>query len=290
VAPPRLSIVTTCKGRVPHLRQSLPSFLAQPDSEVIVVDYDCPDDTAGIVAREFPAARVVKVDDEPRFNNARSRNLGAEVATGEWLAFFDADIVMTRDFVSRLAPTLDRRGHFYRFRPVDSRTNSACGSCVARREDYLAVDRYDEVMQGYGGDDQDFYFRLELSGLKPIVMDFSMLADIIQHDDVERVKFGHYSSVVRHQRVNDVYYLVKHSLMRHVGLHGLPEPQRRKLYGLVRDVVLEASQTPDAPIHFTVELPHDPIGMYVVDWHPRRYLTFDLEPNWPHEREKMEDS
>src|SRR5260370_11681104 len=40
---PRLSVVVPCKGRLQHLRRSLPTFVAQPDSEVIVVDYDCPD-------------------------------------------------------------------------------------------------------------------------------------------------------------------------------------------------------------------------------------------------------
>jgi hypothetical protein len=49
---PRLSIVTTCKGRLHHLRRSLPGFLAQPDTQVIVVDYDCPEDTIGVCARD----------------------------------------------------------------------------------------------------------------------------------------------------------------------------------------------------------------------------------------------
>jgi glycosyltransferase involved in cell wall biosynthesis len=276
---PKVSIITTCKGRLHHLRQALPSFLAQPDTEVIVVDYDCPDDTAGVCAREFPAARVVKVTDAPRFNWARARNLGAATARGEWIAFFDADIVMAPDFMRRLAPALDTRGTFHRFVPNNIRTQPACGSCVVRREDYIAIDRYDEVMQGYGGEDQDLYFRLELSGVKAQRMDFDMLAEIIQHHDRERVRFGVYATVLRHQQANDVYYLVKHSLMRHVGIDGLPEPQRQTLYGLVRDVVEDASRSPESPIHFTMELPRDPIGMWTVGWSFKRHLVFDLTPN-----------
>jgi glycosyltransferase involved in cell wall biosynthesis len=276
---PRVSIITTCKGRVHHLRRSLPSFLAQPDSEVIVVDYDCPDDTAGVCAREFPAVRVVKVEDAPRFNTARARNFGAVEARGEWVAFFDADIVMAPDFLRRLGPALDAHDTFHRFFPNDLRTNSACGSCVVRYADYLAVDRYDEVMEGYGGEDQDLYFRLELSGRKSREMDFDMLAEIIQHRDQERVRFGQYETVVRHQQVNDVYYLVKHSLLRHVGVNGLPEPQRHKLYGLIRDVVNDAGRTPESPIHFTMELPRDPIGMWTVGWTAKRHLVFDLTPD-----------
>ena len=106
-AAPLVSIVTTCKGRLHHLRRSLPNFLAQPDTEVIVVDYDCPDETAGVCAREFPAVRVVKVENAPRFNWARARNLGAAAARGTWIAFFDADIVMAPDFVRRLGVALE---------------------------------------------------------------------------------------------------------------------------------------------------------------------------------------
>jgi hypothetical protein len=148
-----------------------------------------------------------------------------------------------------------------------------------RYADYLAVDRYDEVMEGYGGEDQDLYFRLELSGRKSREMDFDMLAEIIQHRDQERVRFGQYETVVRHQQVNDVYYLVKHSLLRHVGVNGLPEPQRHKLYGLIRDVVNDAGRTPESPIHFTMELPRDPIGMWTVGWTAKRHLVFDLTPD-----------
>jgi hypothetical protein len=276
---PRVSIITTCKGRLHHLRRSLPSFLAQPDSEVIVVDYDCPDDTAGVCAREFPSARVVKVENAPRFNAARARNFGAVEARGEWIAFFDADIVMASDFVQRLGAALDVPGTFHRFFPVDVSTQPACGSCVVRRADYLAIDRYDEVMQGYGGEDQDLYFRLAFYGAEPLSLEFDMIAEIIQHHDRERVRFGQYDTVVRHQQVNDVYYLVKHSLLRHLGVNGLSEERRQTIYSLVRDVVNDAGRAPDAPIHFSVELPPDPIGMWTVGWISKRHLVFDLAPN-----------
>jgi len=275
---PRVSIVTTCKGRLHHLRRTLPSFLRQPDCEVIVVDYDCPDGTARVCADAFPAAQVVKVNDAPRFNLSKARNLGAAEARGEWIAFFDADIAMAPDFIRRLEPALDARGTFHRFFQTDFRSYSACGSCVVRREDYAAVDGYDEVFAGYSGEDQDLYFRLELSGVKGQKMEYDMLAEIIQHRDQDRVRFGVFDSVVRHQQVNDVYCLVKHTLLRHIGVNGLPEPERRKLYHLIGEVVNDADRNPESPIHFTMELPRDPIGMGTPGWRAKRHLVFDLTP------------
>ena len=65
---PVFSIVTTCKGRLEHLKQSLPRMAAQAGAEVIVVDYDCPDGAGAWVAENFPAVRVVRVADAPLFN------------------------------------------------------------------------------------------------------------------------------------------------------------------------------------------------------------------------------
>jgi hypothetical protein len=44
-------------------------------------------------------------------------------------------------------------------------------------------------------------------------------------------------------------------------------------------VVSDASRGNDQPIHFSVELPRDPIGMHTVGWHATRHLVFDLTPN-----------
>ena len=60
MAAPRLSIVTCCKGRLEFLKRALPTFVAQSDSEVIVVDYDCPDGTKDWVAAHFPDVRVAR--------------------------------------------------------------------------------------------------------------------------------------------------------------------------------------------------------------------------------------
>ncbi len=78
---PSLSIITTCKGRLAHLKESLPAMAAQPGAEVVVVDYDCPEATTAYVREHFPAVKVVKVEGRPHFNNWEARNIGATHAT-----------------------------------------------------------------------------------------------------------------------------------------------------------------------------------------------------------------
>lgn len=54
---PLLTFVTTCRGRLAHLRRSLPTFVAQPDAEVVVVDYDCPERSGEWVEQTFGSSR-----------------------------------------------------------------------------------------------------------------------------------------------------------------------------------------------------------------------------------------
>ena len=89
-----LSLITTCKNRLAHLKQTLPLMLQQSFSEVIVVDYGCEQGTAAWVKENYPKAKVVQVSDDPVFSLAIARNAGAKNASHEFLGFIDADVVI----------------------------------------------------------------------------------------------------------------------------------------------------------------------------------------------------
>lgn len=64
--------------------------------EVIVVDSSDDDAVANLV-RGFPVARLIRL--EQRAYPGKARNIGVAVATGEILAFTDADCVVSRDWI-----------------------------------------------------------------------------------------------------------------------------------------------------------------------------------------------
>ncbi|MEV6928932.1 glycosyltransferase family A protein [Dactylosporangium sp. NPDC051485] len=97
---PRFSIVIPCFNEAGYLTDTLLSLRKQDFDgvfEVIVVDNNCTDDTAGI-ARDF-GARVV-AEPVPGVCNARQR--GTEAARGEIVVSTDADTVHERDWLSRI--------------------------------------------------------------------------------------------------------------------------------------------------------------------------------------------
>lgn len=100
---PRLSVVVPARDEAATIGRAIASVSEQdyPDLEVIVVD-DRSRDATGEVVRELAArdgrVRAVRVDELPAGWLGKNHALwrGAELASGEWLLFTDADVVFAR--------------------------------------------------------------------------------------------------------------------------------------------------------------------------------------------------
>lgn len=178
-----VSIITTCKGRLHYLLQALPEMVRQQTAEVIVVDFDCPQDTADVVQAKFPGVRTIKIDDRPVMNLSEARNIGAANANGDVLAFIDCDIVLANDFLDALNGWSARTyGEFVGI-------NDIRGTCVVPRDAFLFVGGYDEVITAYGAEDLDLYTRLRLVGLERIVLSNKLIARALENTPEERVRY-----------------------------------------------------------------------------------------------------
>lgn len=90
-ARPLVSIVIPTRDRAPRLIRTLRSALAQEEVavEAVVVNDGSTDGTAGVLAGETGAVRVVQHGS--RRGVAAARNAGIQMAEGEWIAFLDDD-------------------------------------------------------------------------------------------------------------------------------------------------------------------------------------------------------
>lgn len=110
----KVSLVTTCKGRLSYLKESILTWidLDYPDYEIVVVDYDCPDGTAAYIDERkgdylknsrVGDIRVVKVENKPYFNLNDARNRGIDGAGGELILMIDSDVRLIRkDLLKRI--------------------------------------------------------------------------------------------------------------------------------------------------------------------------------------------
>lgn len=95
---PRLSVIITTSNQDYLLQKNLPAVLEQdyPDFEVVVVDDNSTDETADILQQlqnRYPHLRTTFVPPTSRRISHRklALTLGIKAATGDWLAFTDAD-------------------------------------------------------------------------------------------------------------------------------------------------------------------------------------------------------
>jgi glycosyltransferase involved in cell wall biosynthesis len=232
-----ITFITTCRGRLAHLRETLPSLAAQSDAAVIVVDYGCPDKSGAWVEANFTDVEVVRSDESTRFELARARNLGAQRAQSPWMCFIDADTRVDVGFSERLKPLL-QAGRFYQ---ADPRNIETWGTSICAKADFDCVGGYDEVIQGWGKEDDDFYARLLLAGVRYGTFPGDMLHGI-RHAEAERVAHYAVKDRRRGESSNYVYGRAKIDLMllRHTPLS---LEARKELYTQVHAAVMSARES-----------------------------------------------
>jgi glycosyltransferase involved in cell wall biosynthesis len=103
IVPMSVSVVMPAKNAAAHLREAVESVFAQGSAvhEFIVVDDGSTDDTASLV-RGFGDNRI-RLLANARTGVSAARNLGAQMATGTWLMFLDADDRLRPGAVTTLA-------------------------------------------------------------------------------------------------------------------------------------------------------------------------------------------
>jgi glycosyltransferase involved in cell wall biosynthesis len=248
-----LSIVTTCKNRLHHLQHTLPLMLQQTFAEVIVVDYGCGQGTAAWVAQNHPAAKVVKVDDDPGFCLARARNIGAAQAAHPFICFADADTIFKGDVGGWFERTA-RENTIYR---CGEKIDELVGFAICSKANFQRVGGYDEAIRGWGHEDTDLYERLGMIGVSRSDIPANAL-DVIRHGNEER-QFGKndpggYRSRSEAVALGEAYRLIKIDAMRLLGTE-LSLDFRKKLFAQILATHGEARDGGKNVFYINVDLP-----------------------------------
>ena len=204
----RLDIVITCKGRLAHLKQSLPTIAHIAGVRIILVDYDCPQNSGEWVKANFPKVDVLSISDRPYFELAKARNLGAQQLRAPWVMFMDADVLVRPGFAEWMTRKLSP-GYFHinQTQPAE-----LMGTFICQSENFRRVGGYDENFQTWGGEDVDIYHRLKEAGVHPRIIEEQLFV-AIQHDDSLRFEYarGANSKPVANFE-NNLYMSVKYDL------------------------------------------------------------------------------
>lgn len=91
---PKVSIIVPIYNAGIYLKKCLDSLVSQTlkDIEIICV-LDCPTDGSDVIAKQYAErdSRIIIVENETNLHIGESRNVGINIATGEYIAFVDDD-------------------------------------------------------------------------------------------------------------------------------------------------------------------------------------------------------
>lgn len=185
----KISVVIPCYRSEHTLREAVVS--ASEAHEVLVVDDASPGGCAALVASwNWPNVRVVAHSVNRGLGAAR--NSGAAAATGDWVAFLDADDRFERDWHGRLQSSLRQHpealwlyhpvrewdGHrLLGVRQADHPTQigdwilkrpAVAPSACALRTDVARAHPFDETRSLEGTEDLELWLRLWAEGLRPV--------------------------------------------------------------------------------------------------------------------------
>jgi glycosyltransferase involved in cell wall biosynthesis len=204
----KITFITTCKGRLEHVKQTMPKIMALGQVNVIFVDYGCPQKSGDWVITNFPSVKVINVTDDNGFCLSRARNIGAAQANTPWIFFIDADIIVKHDLGFWLSNNL-KTYKIYRPSSINGkRDTETYGSFICPTNLFNSVGKYDEVFSGWGGEDEDIYRRLA----KMSVISESYPSDYIKairHDDSERTKFYNITNKNLNHIISETYMAAK---------------------------------------------------------------------------------
>ena len=205
-----ISLFTAVKNRLETLEESLQTWLKFPQiNEIIIVDWGSDESLAPLVDR-YQDGRILLavVADQPRWILSLAYNLAARLTTCPVLLKMDADVKMHAGFFEAhpLLPATFYSGNWRIAR--DDNEKHLHGVSMMRRDDFFAVNGYNEYIRSYGWDDIDLYDRLEALGREH--KDFN-------HDTIEHIPHGNRTAFQDHMAfmgsINDTEKSLLNSLV-----------------------------------------------------------------------------
>jgi len=195
----KICFCTVAKNRLHHLRETLPiNIQANLDYErlqFVVLDYNSEDGLEGWMKSQMVehlrSEKLVfyKTTDPAFFNRSHSRNMVMKLAEGDIVCNIDADNFTGPFFAKYVNDCFQADQNIFICTYSSDRNprKDVLGRICLKKIDFTSIGGYDESMEHYGFEDYDLINRLQLLGLKRIVIDKPEFLNVITHSDYERI-------------------------------------------------------------------------------------------------------
>jgi Sulfotransferase domain/N-terminal domain of galactosyltransferase len=220
-ASPRIAFVTTCKGRLPHLRETLPKNMwdnsTYPNAVYVVLGYEDPELDKYMRTFSLPILNGDLVyyryeNGGGPFHMAHAKNMAMRCAMlegAEILVTVDADNFTNAGFAQFVADRIGDRGFFLcpNYRHIKSLPHGPerpkrgyAGRLAIRTQDFIKMGGYCETFSTWRGEDIDMIARMERIEFWRGHIENRHL-DAIMHDS--EVRFKEYPHAIQYETAGE---------------------------------------------------------------------------------------
>jgi len=192
----KISFCTVVKNRLHHLKETLPKNITDNSDcdalQFVVLDYNSTDGLEQWMQENMrghiSSGKLIyyRTNEPQYFKRSHSRNMAFTLADGKFICNLDADNFAGKGFASFLITSFEHDENIFLSARGNTKQPDLLGRICCRKSDFFSIGGYDEAMEGYGFEDFDLINRLNLFGLKKVVID-EMYLDAIAHSDKERI-------------------------------------------------------------------------------------------------------
>jgi glycosyltransferase involved in cell wall biosynthesis len=194
----KISFCTTIRNRLHHLRQTLPANLEQihhHDAELVLLDYGSSDGLDEWLTTRFKdelatgKLRRFRYTGADYFDRCHSKNLAIKLCSGEVFCNIDADNFIGEGFCAYVESIFTSEDKVFITGLNNAPNIPDCfGKICVKIADMFDIGGYDEGFEGHGFEDVDIVNRLQLAGLKKIIISHPAFLRAIPHANLERIK------------------------------------------------------------------------------------------------------
>jgi len=199
----KISFCVVCMNRLHQLKQTLIQNILDnadyEDLEFVVLDYNSKDGmeewAKENLAQYIKTGRVVyyRTTDPESWNPSHSKNLAFKLATGDIVCSIWADYYTGAEFAQYVNDSFKADDNivltpidFHRIKKNYAPPGDVLGKVCVKKSDFLKIEGFDERMDRHGFEDYDFVNRLEIVGVKRVLIDDFAYLKYISHGNDER--------------------------------------------------------------------------------------------------------
>lgn len=187
----KISCVFPVMNRNDRVEEAVPTWIeCEEVGEIVIVDWSSKDPVSNLKITNHEKVRIVRVEDEQYFLSLSfSMNCGVLMSKYDNILKLDIDYKLTNKNLLKILHRNSGTKHFFCGTVPDPDHYCYWGLSYFNRNSFLKIGGFNENFIGWGGEDVDFYDRLEQIGVeRTVILNIKDFVYHIPHDENLRVE------------------------------------------------------------------------------------------------------